>query len=196
MKTSLASEKLIERFDNYFPEREKSQDLREYIEKYFKLVYGGRDLGGYVPRIFVFYSKKSERYVTLAVVMLNNPTLIPPVDMVGFVEIISLSRMVFSPQGLLKMHDFLKLLSPYLEKIDAYPYLRLLPFHHRSSQAVVNRIKNSPKLQDFDKEELMPVDVIPSMKEELEIIDALVPCLISSVPAFGNLSCHQITGTT
>ena len=172
MKTSIASEKLIKRFDNYFPGREQNQDLREYIEKYFKLAYE-EGLEGYVPRIYVYYSKKSERYVTSAVVTLNNPTLIPPVDMVGFMEIIDLSLGVFSPQGLLKMHDFLKLLSPYLEKIDAYPYLRLLPFHHRSSQAVVNRIKNSPKLQDFDKEELMPVDMIPSMKEELEIIDAL-----------------------
>ena len=172
MKTSLASEKLIERFDNYFPGREKSQDLREYIEKYFVLAYGG-GLGGYVPRIYVYYSKKSDRYVTSAVVGLNNPTLIPPVDMVGFVEIIDRSRMAVSLQGLLKMHDFLELLSPYLEKIDAYPYLRLLPFHHRSSQAVIHRIKNSSQLQDFDKEELMPVDVIPSFKEELEIIDAL-----------------------
>ena len=114
MKTSQACEKLIERFDNYFPGRDKSQDLREYIEKYFKLAYGG-GLGGYVPRIHVYYSKKSERYVTLAVVTLNNSTLIPPVDMVGFMEIIDLSRNSFSLQGLLKMHDFLKLLSPYLE---------------------------------------------------------------------------------
>ena len=33
-------------------------------------------------------------------------------------------------------------------------------------------------------------------KKSLSSVTLLVPCLIDSVPDFGNLSCHQITGTT
>ena len=169
MNITLASDILVTRFDTYFPRSEKNMDLRKYIKEFYTLSYE-EATGGFVPRIFVMYFRKSGHYVTAATVILNNPTIIPPVDLILFVEKADSLRFTYDILGILRMKDFLGLFSPYLETIDKYPYLKLLPFSHDSAQTIIHKLKTSPLLQQAGYGDLVSVDILPNFEEEWGLV--------------------------
>ena len=169
MSITSASDILVKRFDTYFPRSQKNMDLRKYIKEYYTFAFGERR-GGFVPSIFVMFSKKSERYVTASTVTLNNSTIIPPVDQVHFLELVDFPPRDAEIVGSLRMKDFLGLLSAYLETIDKYPYLKLLPFNDDSAQTIIHKLKTSPLLQLAADGDLVGIDMLPTFEEQWELV--------------------------